>query len=116
MGLFKNLQSEIEERDKREGISPAELLDLPENLRRLMNRINRKEEQTAQEAAAHMKLPVEEVQVMLDTLIKESYLDRELRDEEWVYRIRFAQKRGAQIPLGLWSALDSKTRPKPEGE
>lgn len=116
MGIFKNLQNELQERDKREGISPAELLSLDPQLRRLMNRINRKEELTAQEAADYMELSLGEVQQLLDSLLKDSYLERELCEGIWVYRIRFSHKRGSQVPLGIWSALDSKTRGKKEGE
>jgi hypothetical protein len=35
-GLFERLQDEIETREKREGITPVDLLTLPENLRGLM--------------------------------------------------------------------------------
>lgn len=110
MGIFDSIQKEIEARDKEEGITPADLLDLSEPLRRLMNRITRQGEQTAAQAAEHLGLPSDDVGRMLDALVEKGYLEREQTDQGWLYRTRFAHKRGRDIPVGIWSALGQRTQ------
>ena len=105
MGIFGHLQDEIEQRDKREGITLAELLDLSPPLRKLMNRITRQGEQTAEQAAEYLGEPPDQVQEWLTGLVEKGYLDREKHEGVWHYKIRFAHKRGRNIPLGIWSAL-----------
>ena len=51
MGIFKHLQNEVQEREKREGITLADLLELDPPLRRLMNRVTRYGEMTVSQAA-----------------------------------------------------------------
>lgn len=109
MGIFNRIQSEIDARDKEEGITAADLLDLSPQLRRLMNRITRDREMTAEAAAEHMGEPVGETRKMLDALVEKGYLEREECEKEWVYRTRFARKRGREIPVGIWSALEQRT-------
>ena len=112
MGIFNRIQNEIDDRDKQEGITPADLLDLSPGLRRLMNRITREGSQTAEQAAEHIDMPTEEVEEMLSSLVNKGFLDREKKDDVWVYQTRFARKRGRQVPLGIWSALGEKTKEK----
>lgn len=116
MGIFKHLQSEIDEREKREGITLAELLDLSPPLRRLMNRITRHGELSLSDAAAELDQPVEETQNMLNSLVEKGYLLREKQEEEWIYRTRFARKRGTSLPPGIWSALSPQQKAKEEDE
>jgi DNA-binding MarR family transcriptional regulator len=101
MGIFDRIQSEVEAREKQEGITLAELLDLSPSLRRLMNRITREGGLTVTAAANTQK--------MLDRLVEKGYLEREKREEGWVYRTRFARKRGRDMPVGIWSALGERT-------
>jgi DNA-binding MarR family transcriptional regulator len=108
MGLFDHIQKEIEDREKRDGITLAELLDLSPPVRRMMNRITREGELTAKEAGEHIDVPLEQAQEMLNSLVEKGYLDREKREEEWVYKIRFARKRGRALPPGIWSALGER--------
>ena len=110
MGMFNRIQDEIETRDKKEGISPADLLELSPPLRRLMSRITREGEITAAIAAEQLGEPLAETRKMLEGLVEKGYLEREKRKEEWVYRIRFARKRGRDIPVGIWSALEQRTK------
>jgi predicted ArsR family transcriptional regulator len=108
MGIFKHLQDEIDDREKREGITLAELLDLSPVLRRLMNRVTRHGELTAKEATEELDISEEEAEEMLGALIEKGYLLREKRDDVWVYRVYFARKRGTSLPSGIWSALGDK--------
>lgn len=110
MGIFDHLQNEIEDRDKRDGITLAELLDLSPPLRRLMKRITRVGEMTVEQASENLELPAEQVDEMLFSLVKKGYLQREERDNIWYYSTRFAKKRGRALPPGIWSALGERTK------
>jgi len=108
MGIFDRIQAEIEEREKREGITPADLLDLSPSLRRLMNRITREGELTVEAAAEYIGESPENTRQMLDTLVEKGYLHREEKEEGVAYRTRFARRRGRELPPGIWSALGKK--------
>ena len=110
MGIFDHIQKEVGAQDEREGITLADLFDLSPELRRLMNRITREGELTIETAADHLGEPPANARETLDGLVEKGYLKREARDEEWVYRTRFARKRGREIPAGIWSALDQRIR------
>lgn len=116
MGIFKHLQNEIDEREQREGISIAELLDLSPPLRRLMNRITRRGELSLADAAAELDQPLEETQNMLTSLVEKGYLLREKQESDWIYRTHFARKRGTSLPPGIWSALSPQNKTKEADE
>jgi len=108
MGIFEHMQAEIELRKKREGITPADLLDLPPQLRRLANRITREGELTLEAAAEYIGEPLTQTGQMLDALVEKGYLRYEKLEDPPVYRTRFARRRGREIPAGIWSALEKK--------
>ena len=110
MGIFKHLQNEIDEREKREGITLAELLDLSPPLRRLMNRVTRHGELSLSNAAQERGESTEDTQTMLNSLVEKGYLLREKQEDEWIYRTRFARKRGTSLPPGIWSAVSPRSK------
>lgn len=110
MGIFSRIQKEIDDRDKQEGISPADLLDLSPQLRRLMNRITRRGEISLDAAAEYLEETPANMRQMLNALVEKGYLERVEKEEGWVYRTRFARKRGHELPAGIWSALGQRTR------
>jgi DNA-binding MarR family transcriptional regulator len=112
MGIFDRLQNEIDAREKQEGITPADLLDLSPPLRRLMNYITRAGEVSVEDAAGHLKESPASMRKMLDALVDKGYLEREEQKKGWIYRTRFARKRGREIPAGIWSALGHRTKEK----
>ena len=114
MGIFKHLQNEIDEREKREGITLAELLDLSPPLRRLMNRVTRLGELSLTNAADELNQSKEATQDMLNSLVEKGYLLREKQESEWIYRTRFAKKRGTSLPPGIWSAVSPQNQDKEE--
>ena len=108
MGVFDHIQSEIETRDKKEGILPADLLELGPPLRKLMSHITRAGEVTALQAAQHIGETSAQATKMLNRLVEKGYLERERRGGGWVYRTRFAHTRGRDVPVGVWSALGKR--------
>jgi len=110
MGIYERIQSEIEAREKEEGITPADLLDLSDELRQLMSRITREGDVSVEQAAEYIGEPPANTREMLDALVGRGYLEREEMEIGWVYRTRFARKRGRQVPPGIWSALGQRTK------
>lgn len=112
MGIFKHLQNEIQEREKREGITLADLLDLSPPLRRVMNRVTRHGELTVDQAAELLEETPENAADMLNGLAEKGFLLREKHAEGWVYRVHLARKRGTSLPAGIWSVLGDQTAPE----
>ena len=113
MGIFGRIQGELEEREKHEeGITPADLLSLSAPLAQLMRHITREGELTAEAAAQGLGESPENVRQMLDTLCERGFLQREERDEGWVYSTHFADKQGRNLPVGIWSAIGQRTKDK----
>ena len=113
MGIFGRIQGELEEREKHEeGITPADLLSLSAPLRQLMRRITREGELTAGAVAQELGESPDNTRQMLDTLCEKGFLQRKKRDEGWVYSTHFADKRGRNLPAGIWSALGQRTKDK----
>jgi predicted ArsR family transcriptional regulator len=110
MGIFGRIQSEIEAQEKQEGITLADLLDLSAPLRRLMGRITREGEMTVEAAAELLGESPANARKTLDALVEKGYLERKQQRESWVYRVRFARKRGRDIPVGIWSALEQRAQ------
>jgi hypothetical protein len=104
--LFDRLQDEIDSREQQEGISPADLLDLPPALASVIKKIIRRNGMKLIEVAEALAQTPEEAQQTLDELVKKGYVRQvEVKNEIW-YKARFAQKRGRELPQDLWSALD----------
>lgn len=116
MGIFKHLQNEVQEREKREGITLADLLELSPPLRRLMNRVTRYGELTATQAAELLDETPENIAEMLNQLAANGYLLREKREGVWVYQVHLARKRGASLPPGIWSVLGSQQQTLLDGD
>ncbi len=110
MGVFDHIQSEIETREKKEGILPADLLELGPPLRKLMSHITRAGEITTTQAAQRIGETAAQASDMLNQLVEKGYLERERREREWVYRTRFAHTRGRDVPVGVWSALGERDK------
>ena len=92
MGIFDRIQSEIEAREKQEGITPADLLDLSDQLRRLMNRITRDRQMDVEAAAELLGESSANTVKMLNALVDKGYLERvqrDLRASEKRYRVLF---------------------------
>lgn len=104
--LFDRLQDEIDSREQQEGISPADLLDLPPGLASVIKTIVRRNGMKLIEVAEALEQTPEETQQTLDELVKKGYVRQvEVKNEIW-YKARFAQKRGRALSQDFWSALD----------
>ena len=106
-GLFNRLQDEINARDTGAGLSPIDLLDMPESLATVVNHIIRKNGMKLEDIAAELEQSVEDTQTMLDELVTKGYVRRvEVGDEEIWYKAQFGRKADKALSLSTWSALD----------
>jgi hypothetical protein len=107
-GLFDRLQHELDAKEKTVGLSMADLLDLPESLRSLVNWMMRQDNVRLAEVATFLGQDEGTAGETLATLIDKGFV-RELKlHGEMCYRLRLAPKRGRAVPLDVWRALDDK--------
>ncbi len=103
--LFDRLQDEIEAREKQEGISPADLLDMPPALASVIKKIIRRNGMKLSEVAEALEQPPEDVQQTLNELVEKGYVRQlEVKNEVW-YKAQFARKR-SRLTSDFWSNLD----------
>lgn len=104
--LFDRLQDEIESRERQEGISPADLLNLPPTLASVIKQIIRQNGMRLTEVAEALDQTPESTQQALDDLIEKGYVRQvEVKNEIW-YKAQFARKRGRALSKDFWAALD----------
>ena len=108
-GLFGRLQDELNAREKAAGLSMADILDLPDPLRRLMNWLMRQEEAGLTEVAAFIQEDEAETLAMLDELTEKGFVRKLQISGKLYYRVRLASRRRSQLSLDIWQALDTKT-------
>ena len=107
-GLFERLQSEIETRRRVEGIAPADLLELSPELGRLIGVMLRQGGMSLAEIVLQLDMRPSEVKKLLDTLSEKGYLKTFEIDGEQRYKTFLARKRGREMSLNIWEALDGK--------
>lgn len=106
-GLFNRLQDEIDARDKNEGLSPIDLLDMPEALAAVINQIIRKNGMKLEDIAEELEQSPKETQVQLDELVEKGYVRRvEVGEDELWYKAQFGRKADKALSMSIWSALD----------
>ncbi len=104
--LFGKIQEEIEIRERREGITAADILTLPAPQRRVLNKITRSGEMSLTQLSQEVNIPLSELEPMLETLVEKGYLNRR---SQVLYRVSFGKKEGRALPLGLWDSLGQRT-------
>jgi DNA-binding MarR family transcriptional regulator len=108
--LFDRLQSEIETRQRVKGITPADLLDLSPELRRIINMIMRQKEMGLAEIVFELDMRPSEARGLLDTLVEKGYLKAIAVEGELRYKTFFALRRGREMPLNVWDSLGDKVK------
>ncbi len=107
-GLFGRVQSELDAREKTPGLSMADILDLPESLRGLVNWMMRQDQVELSQVAQYLGQDAVGARGMLATLLEKGFV-RELDIKGSVYyRIRLAPTRKRDLPPDVWQALDGK--------
>lgn len=107
-GLFDRLQNEIQRREEVVGISPADLLELSPELRRLVQTITRRGQMTLAELSAAVGMPADEVAPLLAGLEEKGFVTASETDGERRYKAQYARRRGREVPLNIWEALTER--------
>ncbi len=107
-GLFGRLQSELEGREKAAGLSMADVLALPDPLRRLMNWLIRAEEVGLADVASRLDQPEESARGIVAELVERGFVRELTVRGEARYRVRLSPTRPRRVPLDVWSALDER--------
>lgn len=129
-GVFDRLNSAIEKKKKLEGVSALDLIELPLSLRRVMRLLLRELKmsyprlcEVVDELPEGQPLTREELEHALDELTEQNWLIRIGQGEKAIYRVNLRAKRKSKLDesiwstleaRGVWSALDSKIKGKPE--
>ncbi|MBI2865530.1 MAG: hypothetical protein HYX94_13350 [Chloroflexi bacterium] len=113
-GLFDRLGRELEAREKAAGLSMADVLTLPDDLRRLFNWMMRQQEVGLSDAMAYLGQNEGAARSTLTSLVERGFIRELVIDGLPRYRVRLAPKRGREVPLNIWQALGEKTE-KEEG-
>jgi len=104
--LFDRLQDEIDSRDSQDdGLSPADLLDMPSGLASVVKQIVRRNGMKLSDVAELLNESPETAQNMLDDLVEKGYVRQmEVKGVMW-YKARFGRRR-SRLSSDFWSALD----------
>jgi DNA-binding MarR family transcriptional regulator len=108
--LFDRLQSEIEARQRMEGITPADLLDLSPELRRVVNTITRRGDMSLAEIVPELDMPPSELGRLLGTLVEKGFLRSFETEGELRYKTFFGRRQGREMPVSIWDALSEKLK------
>lgn len=112
-GLFDRLQTEIDQRERSAGYSPADLLTLSPELRKLIQTLTRKGASTTDVLAAEIDMPAAELGPLLDALIENGFVAAvDVAGTTW-YKAVLARRRGREVPFNIWEALQEKTSADP---
>ncbi len=112
-GLFDRLQTEIDQRERSAGYSPADLLTLSPELRKLIQTLTRKGASTTDALAAEIDMPAAELGPLLDALIEKGFVAAvDVAGTTW-YKAVLARRRGREVPFNIWEALQEKTSADP---
>jgi len=106
-GLFDRLQGEIDARERQEGLSPIDLLDMDPSLATITKKIVRRNGMRLEDIAEELGHSPEETQMMLNDLVNKGFMRRvEVNNEIW-YKAFFGRKADKKLSTGVWSALDN---------
>ncbi|MCB0217202.1 MAG: hypothetical protein H6648_06045 [Caldilineae bacterium] len=109
-GLFDRLQQDLEQREKMAGISPVDLLDMPDDLRTLVLLLSRKGELPLATLCELAGLTEAEATHLLGALEEKGFvLGREIKGVPH-YRTYFGQRRRREVPLDIWASLSELTK------
>jgi hypothetical protein len=120
-GVFDRLQKQIEDKQSEGGITALDLADLPPALRRIMRLMLRELQLGYSEITSAIasfpdseRLTLKELDEALETLTRQAWLVRLGEGQKAIYKVNLRRKSGSNLASGVWNALDSKLKDKPE--
>ncbi len=107
-GLFDRLSEEMQAREERVGLTMSDVLALPAPERSLVSWIMRREQATLQDVVSQLGQDEGTARTTLGSLVEQGFLREIAIRGDVHYRARLAPKRGRDIPLNIWQALDDR--------
>jgi DNA-binding MarR family transcriptional regulator len=108
-GLFNRLQDEIDARNKQDGLSPIDLLDMPEAMASVVNVIIRNNGATLSTISELVGQSPDVTKPLLEDLVDKGFVRVvNVKDQVW-YKASFGRKADNSGSSGLWSMLDELT-------
>lgn len=110
-GLYDHLQDQLGDNDDQEptGLSPLDLLDLPDSQRKVMSFVLRgprsKSGEVAHAALQEALSEVDDLEATIVELVHSGWLIAFGEAPDQCYRVNFRRKRGSQVSLNMWSTL-----------
>jgi hypothetical protein len=107
MAIYDLLQQALEERPELEGVTSADIAELPKPLRELLLKTMRVGTVSLAEMAVDLGLNHDEAGCVAGLLIGKGFLAEagEGPDEEGLYRINLARRKGRSVPADIWSSI-----------
>lgn len=109
MGLFDRLQEDLDQREKMAGLTPAALLDLPDDERKVVQTLARHGDLTLAELAEKIGKPEEEIAETLLRLHEKGFAREMDIQGRQVYRTYFGRRRTSAMMGSIWEKLEEKT-------
>ncbi len=106
-GLFGRLQQELAAREKTDGVTMADLLELPPMERQLLNWLIRTGDVSADAVAAQVGDQAQ-AQSLLAGLIARGFVRETTSGSVLYYQVRLAPRRQRNLPANIWQALTTK--------
>lgn len=114
-GLFGRLQQELDVRAHTAGLTMADILELPDTERQLVNWMMRAGDVSLADVATQLGQDEATVQARLAVLIEKGFVRETVSHSVTFYQVRMAPRRQRQLPENLWQALDKIIEHKDEG-
>jgi len=115
MSVFERLQQRLDIEKHEEGISPLDIADLPQNLRKIMRLMLREYEmslaellQAVEATPTAERMSPAELDEALTELTRQFWLIRRGLGERVTYQVNLRRKAGSKIAQGIWNVLDTK--------
>ena len=113
--IYDRLQKKLDIQREDEGISPGDIAQLPPALRKIMRLMLREIELTHKAISDAMaalpeagRLSQKDLDDALNTLTAQNWLIRRGEGERLNYTVNLRRKRGSNLDMTFWNALDAK--------
>jgi hypothetical protein len=94
---FESLRTKLDDVPKVNGISPMDVLDLPDPLGGIIRRMIREKSMSLPEFAEALDLPSSQAEMIGERMVQKGYFEKE-EHEIVIYKVKYAQKRKRFIP------------------
>jgi hypothetical protein len=114
--MFTRLQQDLDQRRQMTGLTPADLLGLPDVERRVVLLLARRGDLVEAEVAADLGVSESDLRPVLDQLEAKSFVCRRVVGGLGVLRTHFGRSRPTAVDGDIWSRLAGRAQATPRGQ